>query len=192
MASCSNLDSLSRKPPCPVTCCDGIIRPPRGGAPSCGTRHLRSGRSVLAKQVGHHTSFLPSSADGSRDLSGASRRCGIASLAGLSSYRPPCIRRGRIALPIVLLGAIRPPLRATAIGRSTTFSVSLEGVTEQDAGIHKFCTTVAIARTRQATHISYQAVCIARLPRTTRSETNDPRCPSEGRKNYRPSIAALF
>jgi hypothetical protein len=32
-------------------------------------------------------------------------------------------------------------------GRSTTFGVSLEGVTQQDAGIHKFCTTVAIART---------------------------------------------
>ena len=60
----------------------------------------------------------------------------------------------------------------------TTFSVSLEGVTETDAGIHKFCTTVAIARTRQATHISYEAICIARLPRTTRSKTNDPQCPS--------------
>ena len=113
MASCSNLDSLSRKPQCPVTCRDGVIRPPRDGAPSCGTRQVRWGRSVLAKQVGHHTSFL---LYGSRDLSGASRRCGIASLAGLSSYHRPCIRCGRVALPIVLIGAIGPRLRAVAIG----------------------------------------------------------------------------
>ena len=116
MASCFDLDSLSRKPQCPVTCRHGVIRPPRGGAPSCGTRHLRSGRSVLAKQVSHLTSFLLSSADGSRDLSGASRSCAIAFLAGLSSYHRPCIRRGRIALPIVLISAIGPPVRATAIG----------------------------------------------------------------------------
>ena len=58
-------------------------------------------------------------------------------------------------------------------GRSTAFGVSLEGVTETDAGIHKFCATIAIARTRRATHIFYEAVCIARLPRTTRSKTND-------------------
>ena len=58
------LDSLSRKPQCPVTCRDGVIRPPRGGAPSCGTKHLRSVRSVSAKQVGYQTS----SADGSCEL----------------------------------------------------------------------------------------------------------------------------
>jgi putative transposase len=67
-------------------CQGAVIRPPRPGAPSCGTRHLGSVRSVLAKQVGYQTSFLLSSATGSRELS-ASPRCGMASVAGLSSHR---------------------------------------------------------------------------------------------------------
>jgi hypothetical protein len=37
---------MSRKPQCPVTCHRGAIRPPRPGAPSCGTRHLQSARSI--------------------------------------------------------------------------------------------------------------------------------------------------
>ena len=49
---------MSRKPQCPVTCHGGTIRPPRPGALSCGTRHLPSARSVLAKRVGYRTSFL--------------------------------------------------------------------------------------------------------------------------------------
>jgi putative transposase len=76
-----------RKPQCPVTCQGAAIRPPRPGAPSCGTRHLGSLRSVLAKQVGYQTSFLLSSAVGSRELSDASPRCGMASVACLSSHR---------------------------------------------------------------------------------------------------------
>ena len=109
------MDSLSRKPQCPVTCRHGVIRPPRGGAPSCGTRHLRSGRSVLAKQVDYQTSFLLSSADGSHELSRAPPRCGMA-LASLSSHHRLCSRCGRINLPIVLIGATRPPLWAATIG----------------------------------------------------------------------------
>jgi hypothetical protein len=36
-------------------------------------------------------------------------------------------------------------------GRSTTFTVSVEGITETEAaGIHKLCTTIAIAHARQA------------------------------------------
>jgi len=55
------------------------------------------------------------------------------------------------------------------------FSVSLKGITETDAaGIREFCTTIAMTRTCQATHNSYKAICIARLPRTARSKTNDP------------------
>jgi hypothetical protein len=72
MVSCRNLDSMSRKPQCPVTCQGAVIRPPRPGAPSCGTRHLGSLRSVLAKQAGYQTSFLLSSAAGSCELSSAS------------------------------------------------------------------------------------------------------------------------
>ena len=114
-------------------------RPPRGGAPSCGTKHLRSLRSVSAKQVGYQTS----SANGSCDLAGAPAGCGMASLAGLSSHRRPSIRCGHIALPIVRLGASpkgvacsAPPRRtpqkkAAPIGlrQSTTFTVSLKGIT---------------------------------------------------------------
>jgi hypothetical protein len=84
------------------SCRGGAIRPPRPGAPSCGTRHLRSEQPVLAKQDGYQTRFLLSSAFGSRELSGASPRCGMASLAGLSSHRTDC---RHIALPIVLIGA---------------------------------------------------------------------------------------
>jgi hypothetical protein len=69
-----------------------------------GTRHLGSLRSVLAKQVGDQLNFLLSSEDGSRELSGSSPRCGMASLAGLSSHCRPCTNCGHIALPIVLIG----------------------------------------------------------------------------------------
>src|SRR5215475_9700733 len=61
--------------------------PPGPGAPSCGTRHLGSVRSVLARQSGYQTSFLLSSAAGSRELSGASPKCGMASVADLSGHR---------------------------------------------------------------------------------------------------------
>jgi hypothetical protein len=79
-------------------------RPPRLGAPSCGTRQLGSVRSVLAKQVGYQTSFLSSSKHGSSEPSAASPRCGMASLLGLWSHRRPCTDCGHIALPIVLIG----------------------------------------------------------------------------------------
>src|SRR5215467_11364305 len=95
---------MSRKPQCPVTCQGAVIRSPRPGAPSCGTRHLGSVRSVLAKQVGYQTSFLLSSAAGSRELSGASPKCGMASVADLSGHRWPCTDCVHIALPIVMLG----------------------------------------------------------------------------------------
>jgi hypothetical protein len=40
-----------------------------------------------------------------------------------------------------------------------TFTVSLEGIIETEAaGPHKFCTTIAIARQRQANHNSYNAI----------------------------------
>ena len=58
----------------------------------------------LAKQVGYQTSVLLSSEVGSRELSGALPRCGMASLAGLSSHRRPCTDCGHIPLPIVLIG----------------------------------------------------------------------------------------
>jgi putative transposase len=69
-----------------ATCQGAGTGPPRRGAPSCGTRHLGSVRSGLAKQVGYQTIFLLSSAAGARELSGASPRCGMASVAGLSSH----------------------------------------------------------------------------------------------------------
>jgi len=40
---------MPRKPQCPVTSHGGAIRPPRPGAPSCGTRDLQSARSVLVQ-----------------------------------------------------------------------------------------------------------------------------------------------
>jgi hypothetical protein len=55
-------------------------------------------------------------------------------------------------------------------GRSTTFSVSLEGITETEAaGIQKFCTTnLCCAHAPGEPHSTGR--CIARLPRTTRSK----------------------
>jgi hypothetical protein len=94
------------------TCGDGVIRPPRGGAPSCGTKHLRS---VSAKQLGYQTS----SADGSCELAGAPPRCGMASLAGLSSHRRPCTRCRHMAPPIVQIGASPKGVACPAPLRST-------------------------------------------------------------------------
>jgi hypothetical protein len=38
-------------------------------------------------------------------------------------------------------------------GRTTTFTVSIEGITDtQAAGVHEFCTTIAVARKRQANY----------------------------------------
>jgi hypothetical protein len=46
-------------------------------------------------------------------------------------------------------------------GRSTTFTVSLEGITETEAaGILNFCTTIGFARTRQANHNSYKVIVL--------------------------------
>jgi hypothetical protein len=61
--------------------------------------------------------------------------------------------------------------------RSTTFSVSLEGITEtQAAGIQKSCTT-----NRYCAHAPGEprsmGRCTARLPRTTRSKTHNRQCP---------------
>jgi hypothetical protein len=45
-------------------------------------------------------------------------------------------------------------------GRSTTFTVSLEGITDtQAAGIHKFCTTNRY-RARKRPHNSYNAIVL--------------------------------
>jgi hypothetical protein len=53
-----------------------------------------------------------------------------------------------------------------------------------------FRTTIAMARTRQATHSSRKPICIARPPRTTRSTTNDPQCPSPTRRPFCESATA--
>ena len=88
------------------------IRPPGGGAPSCGTKPLRS---VSAKQVGYQTS----SADGSCELAGAPPRCATASLAGFSSHRRPCTRCGHVALAIVQIGASPKGVACLALPRPT-------------------------------------------------------------------------
>jgi hypothetical protein len=136
---------MSRKPQCPVTCHGGAIRPRRAGAPSCETRHLRSARSVLAKQVDYQTSFLLSSADGSRELSKV--RDGIGKLVEPSSPLQP-LRPHRSSNrtdwrdPPTTLGG-----RQLDYCWWTTFSVSLEGVTETEAAsIHEFCTTIPFTR----------------------------------------------
>jgi hypothetical protein len=173
------LDSLSRKPQCPVTCRDGVIRPPRGGAPSCGTKHLRSVRSVSAKQVGYQAS----SANGSCELAGAPPRCGMVSLTGLSSHRRPCIRCGHIALPradrrvaqrrCVPGSSAAHQAAPIGLGESTTFTVSVEGIAEMDAaGPHKFCTTIAIARKR-ITIPTTRLYCTSATNDPTQ-KTNDP------------------
>jgi len=66
----------------------------------------------------------------------------------------------------------------------TTFSVSLEGVTETEAAsIHEFCTTNRY-RARASAPQFLQRDCTARLPQTTRSKANDPQCPSPTRRPF--------
>jgi hypothetical protein len=125
---------------------------------------LAPSRSVSAKQVGYQTS----STDGPCDLSGAPPRCEMVSLAGLSSHRRPCARCGHIALPIVQIGAspevVACPVASAAVhpskrqglGQSTTFTVSLAGITE----------TQAIARRAKRTTIPLPRVnCLQGLSR---------------------------
>jgi hypothetical protein len=46
-------------------------------------------------------------------------------------------------------------------GPSTTFTISVAGITEPEAvGLHKFCTIIAIARKRQANHHSHNAIVL--------------------------------
>jgi hypothetical protein len=190
---------MSRKTQCPATRQGGAIRPPRPGIPSCGTRHLGSVRSVLAKQGGYQASFLLSFADGSSESSAASPRCGMASLLGLWSHHRLFTGCGHIALPIVLIGAslmvvacrslLGPPQWAGRLdyGRSTTFTLSLESITETGAaGILQLCATRYRAHAAREPQF-LQGDWIAGLPRTTHSRTNDPLCPSS-----RPSRTRLL
>ena len=62
--------------------------------------------------------------------------------------------------------------------RSTTFTVSLEGITETEAaGPHKFCTAIAIARKGQANHNSYNATVLHVRHEQPAQNTNDPQMP---------------
>jgi hypothetical protein len=55
--------------------------------------------------------------------------------------------------------------------RSTTFTVSVEGITETEAaGIHKLCTAIAIAHTRQAKRL----YCTSAMNNPLKN--HDPRC----------------
>jgi hypothetical protein len=93
------------------------------------------------------------------DLSLVSPRYGMASLAGLSSHHRPCTRCGRTALPIVLIGAIHPPLWAATIGLWPVddFQRIARGRHRDGSCRH--------SRILRATHSSYKAICIARPPR---------------------------
>jgi hypothetical protein len=63
------------------------------------------------------------------------------------------------------------PRRQLDYGRSTTFTVSLEGITDtQAAGIHEFCATNRY-RARASGPQFLQRDCTARLPRTTRTKS---------------------
>jgi hypothetical protein len=96
------LDSKCRKRQCPATCRGGTIHPPRPGAPSCGTRYLRSVRArASANQVGYQTSVL----GWIMSVGRYAIKVQDGSLAGLSSHRRPCTFCGHIALPIVQIGA---------------------------------------------------------------------------------------
>jgi hypothetical protein len=77
----------------------------------------------------------------------------------------------------------RPRLRLD-YGRSTTFTVALEAITDtQAAGIHEFCTTNRY-RARASGPQFLQRDCTARLPQTTRPKANDPQCPSPTRRPF--------
>jgi hypothetical protein len=70
-------------------------------------------------------------------------------------------------------------------GRSTTFSVSVEGITETEAaGIHKLCTTIAIAHTRRAKRL--YLTCAMNNP----LKNHDPRCLYPTRRRFCESAVA--
>jgi hypothetical protein len=138
----------------------------------------------LAKQDGYQTRFLLSSAVGSRELSGASPRCGMASLAGLSSHRTDC---RHIALPIVLIGApfmvvacrsLLGPPQPTTLGAGN-WSMAARRLSPYRSrasprrklpAFTKLCTTIALAPTRQAKRL----YCTSAMNNPLKN--HDPRC----------------
>jgi hypothetical protein len=156
MASCRNSDSMSRKPQCPVTCHGGVIRPPRPGAHSCGTRHFAIGTIGLG-EAGRLSDELLALVRRWIELvvrCVTKVRDGIpcrfiepsSTLQPLPPYRFSKVTDWRD--PHDGCMPIPPPPTALGgrdYGRSTTFSVSLEGITETEAaGIQKsanrYCT----------------------------------------------------
>ena len=126
--------------------------------PSCGIKHLRSVRSVSAKQVGYQTS----SADGSCELSGAPPRCGMACFAGLSSHRRPCTRCGHVALPIVQIGAspkgvacLAPPRPTPQSGTHWTWPV--DDFHRIAQGDHRDASCLAFANCTPSSAIAHRA-----------------------------------
>jgi hypothetical protein len=197
------LDSMSRKPQCPVTCQGAVIRPPRPGAPSCGTRHLGSVRSVLAKQVGYQTSFSLSSAAGSRELSGASPSCGMASVAGCGLIEPsltlhrlrPYRSSNRTALRDPRSGYMPVPRPPTTLGRGDNWTMagrplppyrSRASPTRKLPAFTNFARATAIARP-QAAHNSYNAIVLHVWHEQPAQKANDPQCPSPTRRPFRES-----
>jgi len=75
--------------------------------------------AIGAIGLGEAGSLSDVSVDGSCELAGAPPRCGMASLAGLSSHRRVCTGCGHIALPIVQIGASPKGVACPAPPRST-------------------------------------------------------------------------
>jgi hypothetical protein len=75
------------------------------------------------------------------------------------------------------------PRRQLDYSRSTTFTVSLEGITDmQAAGITNFARPAAVARASGPQFL--QRDCTARLPRTIVQKANDPQYPSPTRRPF--------
>src|SRR5215472_13170267 len=180
---------MPRKPQCPVTSHGGAIRPPRPGAPSCGTRDLQSARSVLVQ--GRLSDELLALVRGWTELV---VRCVTKVRNGI-----PCgfIERSSTLHPVPPYrssnltdwcdphnGSTPVPPPPTALGDRTHWTMagrrlspyrSRASPRRKPPAFKNFARPTAIARMRQASRVLWgdiRHVC----HEPTRSKTNDPQC----------------
>jgi hypothetical protein len=131
----------------------------------------------------------------------ASPRCGMASLAGLSTHRRPCTDCGHIPLPIVLIGvpfmvvACRPlryPRRDnwTMAGRRLSPYRSRASPRRKLPALTNFARPSLSRVSAKRIHNSYNAIVLHVCPKHPLKKTNDPRYSSPACRRFCESAIA--